>query len=63
MLLNDGISLTDALHFYCGICLMPIHVCIAVCYTGSSDLGKYEGHFFMFAESGCISTNIEFTVP
>ena len=23
----------------------------------------YEGHFFMFVESGCISTNIEFTVP
>ena len=24
---------------------------------------RYEGHFFMFVESGCISTNIEFTVP
>ena len=25
--------------------------------------GHIQGSFFMFVESGCISTNIEFTVP
>ena len=28
-----------------------------------TNVHVYEGHFFMFVESGCISTNIEFTVP
>ena len=27
------------------------------------SVNKVRGSFFMFIESGCISTNIEFTVP
>ena len=33
-------------------------------FVSDSALGHfYEGHFLMFVEFGCISTNVEFTVP
>ena len=32
-------------------------------FLGHLSTATVRGSFFMFVESGCISTNIEFTVP
>ena len=37
--------------------------CTVYCRFRFGDCPLIRGSFFMFVESGCISTNIEFTVP